>query len=505
MKKLYILLALTLALTACGPRHPESTEGASAPTEATAAPNAPIGDENTFLLPTLPDIGGYEDDEPERYYPPDNSPYLIPRPEGYGTLYPFAGGRKTFYESWEGEVYDDYGFDRWSYGLCTADGVVVAEPVYDRILPAEEGHYLLISEFSDPDDPYSDPSSNVSIAKTDGSRLEYFYDGKGHAYHVGGKLYGIMAPSWESFGGEKYYYREPPRHFLSEGYYSIYEENGFFVAFNEAGEAILLDMELNVVSDAHYTISAANESYYVFGEDGEDVGYGIARVGSGEVVLDAVYTDLQYANGHFFLYDGTELTVYDDGMEQVGSFSVPGMVNMYTYDGNVITFADPYYDAHYYTRSGLPLKCEEYHYDYDTGYHIFNQKGGAQICDPSLNEVCFIKGESIYRVMSVKDGFIVVSFDSEDNIYLYRPEDGSRQKIYATGDGTYSVRLDSSEGTPLLQVYSDEGTPLFRCYGSYTYSDTEDGRLYHYISGGRAVTCREDGEVIISLPADVYG
>ena len=125
MKNLLILLSLLLIFCACG----RAAEPTVAPTEAdlpTASPPAtPVGDENTFILSSLPDIGEYDSGEPKRWYE-EYTPELIPG-DDYGLLLPYAGERKLFYEP-QG-IEEDFAVDRWKFGLCTEDGRVVTDAV----------------------------------------------------------------------------------------------------------------------------------------------------------------------------------------------------------------------------------------------------------------------------------------------------------------------------------------------------------------------------------------
>ena len=107
MKRISVLLVIVLTLClicAC-------SKQSEKPSDDTDAPIVLVGDENTFKLSRLPDIGKYSPETaPKRWYK-EFTDHLIPSSE-YGELIPFIGNVKSYeYENW----YVEEGEDATSY------------------------------------------------------------------------------------------------------------------------------------------------------------------------------------------------------------------------------------------------------------------------------------------------------------------------------------------------------------------------------------------------------
>ncbi len=500
MKKLLILLSLILILASCG-RAAEPTE---VPTEAdlpaAAPPATPVGDENTFYLDALPDIGEYDSGEPKRWYE-EYTPEFIPR-DDYGLLLPYAGERRVFYEP-QG-IEEDFAVDRWKFGLCTEDGRVVTDAVYDYITDTDAGQYLLTRTKANETDPYSEGEVTAWVAAADGSYCTELFRGEGFCYYIGGGVYTVSRYSWMMGNGQRYYSCDDGvTKEVMNGYDGIYYESGYFVGFDKKDDFVILDSSFNELIKMDASPEIVNEDYFIFSslKGGERLS-GLARLPSGEVVLEQRYEYLGYAEGCFYSYDGETFTTYNRQAEPIDSFTYKDAANVFSDDGRLFTFADKNYDAVYYTADGRTFGEGEHVYDYSSGYHIFNGDKGATVYDEELNEVCLIPDERLYSAVPTEGGILIATYsDEEYAIYKYYSDSGKKERIYQLLDGVYTTSLGQETDTHrLMQVYSYGGKPLFRSYGSFTYSDTVGGRLYHYVSNGKVNTCREDGRILLSIP-----
>ncbi len=118
----FVLLALICALLSCQRETPADISTVS----------EIKGDPNVFYLENgLYDIGEYMSDEKYEYFTGEPVYEFVPR-DDYGHLLQFSGGLKHYHTKEDPMI---YGFDM-SYsksGLCTTDGKVVVEPVYEYI------------------------------------------------------------------------------------------------------------------------------------------------------------------------------------------------------------------------------------------------------------------------------------------------------------------------------------------------------------------------------------
>ncbi|MBO5783427.1 MAG: hypothetical protein J6R33_00500 [Clostridia bacterium] len=125
MKRLLVALLAVLMLTSCAPK--------------------------PFSVPEIKDIGPYVDNS-ENYYRfyPDYVDAFIPS-DAYGEVYPFIGNSLDF---------GSYAGNTYLYGLCTADGGIVCDPVYTYYGCVTLGDYLFYIMVES--DIYPDPERSYN-------------------------------------------------------------------------------------------------------------------------------------------------------------------------------------------------------------------------------------------------------------------------------------------------------------------------------------------------------
>lgn len=102
-----------------------------------------------FELPELPEIGEYDAVTVKRISP-DYIDHFTPS-DDYGMLYPYAAAPRTFAQKGDSDRTKTGGF---LYGLCTADGTVVTDPIYSEI-EGQNGYYLLWQYAPDAENYYA--------------------------------------------------------------------------------------------------------------------------------------------------------------------------------------------------------------------------------------------------------------------------------------------------------------------------------------------------------------
>ena len=181
MKKtvsLLLLFAVLLTLF-CACKKNDETQPTSSPEPTTWG----------LILDELPDIGKYKSADSPRMFDKyvDN---LIPRSD-YGELMPYLGS-VVQYENVKGE--DEYMSEmiRGYYGLCTVDGVIVTDPVYDSIEYCD-GYYLLEKCYRK-DDLYL---ADYFLIPKDGSSM-FEFPKKKSAFYCGDGVFGCCDSLFES-------------------------------------------------------------------------------------------------------------------------------------------------------------------------------------------------------------------------------------------------------------------------------------------------------------------
>ena len=140
MKRMFCLLMLLSLLSSCAPP--------------------------SFSLSEIKPLEPYTDDT-EKYYRfyPDYIDAFIPS-DKYGKVYPFVA---------ESADFGNYGGELFLYGLCTADGGIVCDPVYryyDCIRLREHLFYIMMipGVAPDPNDPYNHIGQNRYVLIRDDGR-----------------------------------------------------------------------------------------------------------------------------------------------------------------------------------------------------------------------------------------------------------------------------------------------------------------------------------------------
>ena len=181
MKKtvsLLLLFAVLLALF-CACKKNGETQPTSSPEPTTWG----------LILDELPDIGKYKSADSPRMFDEyvDN---LIPRSD-YGELVPYLGSVVQYENVKVEDVYMSE-MIRGYYGLCTVDGVIVTDPVYDSIEYCD-GYYLLEKCYRKDDLLLAD----YFLIPKDGSSM-FEFPKKKSAFYCGDGVFGCCDSLFES-------------------------------------------------------------------------------------------------------------------------------------------------------------------------------------------------------------------------------------------------------------------------------------------------------------------
>ncbi len=467
MKKLIIcLLILTMLLAGCGTEPTEAPtaayteESTELPAEApTEDPYAPIGDENTFLLPALPDIGKYEADKVKRWRD-GPMPELIPSDE-YGQLYPYLGAVREYSADT-----DFYGYRERTvnyYGLCTAEGVLVTDPVYTSVY-CIDGEYLLVREYADA----SDIHTHAFVAASDGSYVKEIFHGAGIIERHGPDIYAVTNGHYSGRQLPEYYMHADGTHYDMDKRGFIEYVDGFLL-FQEqphrgqSDDLRLLDKDLQPIGDYIYLSHGAP-------------GQIICKSGKGFVLLDESGRELYstdsrlfYDSGRYMIKtDDYTITFLDEGFEGEMTVTYPskihgvkgGYVNCYE-NGRVL----------YYTFSGeksdytLIKQCEM------SGAYLLQDDSGTLIKDGG--EEYFFEGKKV-EYGGIYGDVVAVRFVQDYNYYLYDREDGS---LIAELSGFNKVGCRLKENLYYSYVRPDSGSCAYRVHNGVYTTLTPDGKV----------------------------
>ncbi len=470
MKKPILLLLSLLLLTACGGKT-AVTDGAVAPTEPTEAtvaptepptenPYAPIGDENTFLLPALPDIGEYEADELDRWYD-GPMPELIPSDE-YGALYPYFGETRE-YSTYSELVNDVLTVKQDFFGLCTEDGTLVTDPIYTDI-GFHDGKYLLSITYSDED---AVEYTRAFVAASDGSAVSEVYHGEGVVKYCAPDLYAVYNGLSVGFiVRAKEYLHSDGTPYLSHPQNANTEyENGFIIYYESGSKLRLLDKDLQQVGKYQYLCSGA-------------LGHAICSDLKRQVVLDSEFREVYSSEGFIRYVDGRyavksdkcTLTFFDESFNEAQSVVFPS--DVHSLEHGYVVCRDGIY-----TLAGEHTGYKQLSYNEQDDALILISDDGTLISTPQVEifiPEIFTNSVSVYGdYVVVYDGNSNRLFNSEgeyvgevkdSDLYSYTTVEGERVvfpapltslcsfvtekgvlKTYLNEDGRLLVSIDHNE------------------------------------------------------------
>jgi len=455
MKFITVLLLSLLLFTGCGRADTptEPTEATEAPTEPpTENPYAPIGDENTFLLPALPDIGEYEADKVKRWHD-GPMPELIPS-DKYGELHPYLGDVKEFY--YTSPIFPKgHSSKQGYYGLCTDDGTLVTDPVYTSIT-CHDGLYLLVTEYAD---KHSRIYSRAYIAASDGSAVTLIHDGAGIPRYYAPDLYGVIY--WADIGTviPSRYLHADGTEYATDIRGSIEYENGFLL-FREykngySDDRIILDKDLHPMGD------------YIYHEHGAE-GQVIAYNDEGYVILDT-RGEVLYSTDNILFYDGGYiLKTADDQLTFLGEdMSAEETV---TYPTEIYNVFYGYVKGRdrYYTFSGD--KTEYYRIEQYGDLYYLHSDSGTLIKDGE--EEYFFEGRDIKRA-AIYDHAVAIGL-KDGGYYLYERKDCSLiGELTSFDEFGYSLAGDREES----YTVQPKDEYVFRAHNGVFTTVTPDGRV----------------------------
>lgn len=512
MKKRSLFLLFLVCALLCGCAQGESTlqtpeeSGSTAPTEPTQAPPPVLtGDEGSFSLSFLPEIGQYaEESAPRRMYA-EYTDELIPS-DGYGELIPYLGYTREFshysYGEW-GMRYQSY------FGLCTTDGVIVTDPVYSSVSNGEEGYYLLQGL---PDDNADYP---FYIAKTDGSRVVKLSDSVGGGMYLGKGIY-CTTQSKSDLSGLKMYNRE------GEVLYDSADEGSYVInlpVVNPDGTVVVRDYEdgrhiayfvderLRCTSAVFESIEYVRDGEYIVKEL-DTAKYGILDI-DGNYIVPSDYDMIIAQEDEYITLSGDTVSVTDRYMNTVSSFKAdfeverisnvgPSIIELVAADGTGGR------KSRRFDRHGNEYGHEWEDIQFRDGYYCFTGDENSAVADADLNILTTLDGRCYLQDSNgVKDGYISVmkvEAPGEWSLTLYCHETGHViEGVSAVGTDYYMK--ESADGTK--SYYDYDGTLIPAPKESEPKSlpafETKHGDIYFSIENGFAYTRDEQESVIVKL------
>ncbi len=509
MKKLFTLLLVSVLLFPSCTQVAEPTEAHTVastelPTETpTEDPYAPIGDENTFLLPALPDIGKYEADKVKRWYD-GPMPELIPTDE-YGTLVPYAGDVAEYEILNDGlgkdSVYGTY-TTRLRYGLCTVDGVIVTDPLYDYIDEMIDGWYLMTSIDLSQSlyDITVEPYRRQYLVSFDGSRVYKLLDGRGQVQYMGNNVF----CTWLWGDNKNRYFRldaDTLTELFPAEYSSIMAVGDCFLARTET-QYVILNRDLKPIHSSEQWVLGVNEQYFISHADGSHKERTIRHIESGEKAVNVDFDTVLYSQGRFYAMRGEELTVYDSDLSVMVSKEFPKGAQIEIYGEYCVAVGGKNSGYLLFKADGTVIECQALHVVGRSAkgceYYIAALPEGADIYDEKLNKLAFIPDFSPKSDCTVTRVGDKLGISNDGEKFTFDPISGNIQYVDVFKGDLYTLSAEAEDGTVTRDVYSDEKLLIrnVRCEES---SDLFIGDLHYFVSADRLVTVRGNGEVVISV------
>ena len=448
-----------------------------------------------LILDELPDIGKYKSADSPRMFDKyvDN---LIPRSD-YGELVPYLGS-VVQYET--AEVEDVYMSEmiRGYYGLCTVDGVIVTDPVYDSIEYCD-GYYLLGKNHSGDD---TETSETFLIPK-DGSSIFEFPKNKSVSYRGDG-IFSCCEASYGAVDSDTSYYSAAGKYLFTADESSSVSEfvNGTALLYaygsdfkleyyiiNKSGKRIK-KFEYGVAGAA----STAPGEFVVYGADGK---CGLYR-GEKQILpceYDSVCSD-DY--GNIFAVKNKTVTVFDENKKVKTTFDISGNFNAkrINLDGDLISVGDR---NMVYNFTGASRQCD-YADELGNGLYLLHIGRKQTVVDKNLKTVCDVPEDGRPQAFFASEKYIPCLFNDDGSGYYYRLLDKNSGKLSAEEYPELLNRkylLKKNEDGSGFSVVAPDDLSVVRTYDTFIDSvETSRGTLYVYDCDGYVWTVDSDWNVL---------
>ena len=496
-KTILLILSILFILAACAEKTPQTDavlyDTSAERTEETEPAMPPVltGDEDTFYLSYLPDIGEYEaEDAPERWYA-DYMGELIPSDE-YGELIPYIGYERKFVF----EMYDETAVKYAQYfGLCTTDGVIVTDPVYINVTE-NSGYYLLQSQ------PIYEERRiyhKFYLAAKDGSSFIELDGCANVCYYVGNGIY-CSREAYESVDGLQYINRDGT--VLWEVDYL--DLSGIPDLVGSADDVVIMhdysartfyfvDGYMRCTSALFKRISYATHDRYIV-EELENGKYGIIDL-NGEYILPSEYDYIDYDEGRYLLCRDGKSYVTDETFSVIATFerkasSSSGLIGPYIVRFGYLEFFD--------------LRKESYPDEvYYYGVYSYEENSVIYLMDDEGRSIGQIPGRG-HVISATDDNRYICLWISRDNgeqvggYRLYDAETGELSDILVfVSDKHYGRKMSED----VHALYTIDGVYLHDYNGKFTCLDIADEEYYYYTDGDYAYTEDAEGNIIVKRRA----
>ena len=487
MKKtvsLLLLFAVLLALfCACKKNETQQPTSSSEPTTW------------GFMLDELPDIGKYKSADSPRMFDEyvDN---LIPRSD-YGELVPYLGS-VVQYENVKGE--DEYMSEmiRGYYGLCTVDGVIVTDPVYDSIKYCD-GYYLLEKCYRKDDLLLAD----YFLIPKDGSSM-FEFPKKKYAFYCGDGVFGCCDSLYESVAAsETSYYSETGKYLFTVDENSVVSDffNGtaLLSVYGSDSEDYIINKSGKRIKKFEYGVagiaSTAQGEFVVYGADGK---CGLYR-GEKQILpceYDGICSD-DY--GNIFALKNKTFTVFDENKKVKATFDVSG--NISSFMRGVFPLGDLFfiYDLDtVYNFSGKTRQCDLAE-ALGNGLYLLRTGSKQTVVDKNLKTVCDVPEDCLQIMFCESEKYLPCIFN-DDGSDCYRLLDKNSGKL---SDEKYQELLNrkyllkKNEDGGGFSVIAPDDLSVIRTYDTFIDSvETSRGTLYVYDCDGYVWTVDSDWNVL---------
>lgn len=488
MKKAVALLLLSAVLLTlfCACKKNDETQQPTSSSEPTTW---------GFILDELPDIGKYKSADSPRMFDKyvDN---LIPRSD-YGELVPYLGSVVQYETSEVEDVYISEMICGY-YGLCTVDGVIVTDPVYDSIEYCD-GYYLLEKNHRGDD---TETSETFLIPK-DGSSIFEFPKNKS-VFYRGDGIFGCCEASYGAVDSDTSYYSAAGKYLFTADESSSVSEfvNGTallsvygsdfkfeYYIINKSGKRIK-KFEYGVAA----AVSTAPGDFAVYGADGK---YGLYR--GEKQILPCEYDYIcSNSDNDILAVKNNTFNIFDKDGEPVVSFDISGNFNAkrINLDGDLISVGDR---NMVYNFSGKARQCD-YADELGNGLYLLHIGKKQTVVDKNLKTVCDVPEDGRPQAFFASEKYLPCLFNDDGSGYYYRLLDKNSGKLSAEEYPELLNRkylLKKNEDGSGFSVIAPDDLSVIRTYDTFIDSvETSRGTLYVYDCDGYVWTVDSDWNVL---------
>lgn len=387
------------------------------------------------------------------------------------------------------------------YGLCTKDGKIVVDGVYNYIT-YDDGHYLLATVPED-ESPYED----YYIASSNGTTYTELPDGHFYSYEGNGiysafDMSEVNVAGYYKTSGELLFETKENNHSLM-----VLEDNIMVLNVYAKNESYIVNDKLEQISNTYGCVYYSSENRYLV-SDLQTGLYGIIDKEE-NIIIPFEYDFIEFQNGLYMLVKGTEVIIKDENLNLVSSFEI-SQDEIGSGDLCGVCFCGPsliktahnnYYDIYghitNYTRIVYDEKSELYTATKDTKTVLLDNK---------LDEIVTLDGDyGIWTCSNNKKMLMLFLYGgTKESFCIYDIEkkqivDENVDKISTLFDSSFYYKTND-DGTKTAYEFNT-AKEFAKVVNEIYEIETKDGIMYLFESDGCLYTVNENNKTVLKIKA----